>query len=121
MTTTVFSNVFVFFPIAKNIGNLLGLQALQDALNISRSHALEIVELVSFQILQNLGKADKTRDELFDEYLINFNKQQVISSDIFFHFVWKIGMCFKYLFVHCLECRSEAEQRNQALHVMYQR
>ncbi|KAG1676576.1 Amphiphysin [Nymphon striatum] len=28
------------------------------------------------EILQNLGKADKTRDELFDEYLNNFNKQQ---------------------------------------------
>lgn len=34
------------------------------------------VQLVTFQLLQNLGKADKTTDELFDVYVNNFNKQQ---------------------------------------------
>ena len=29
------------------------------------------------QILQNLGKADKTTDEIFEEHLMNFNTQQV--------------------------------------------
>jgi hypothetical protein len=32
------------------------------------------------QILQNLGKADKTTDEIFDEHLQNFNTQQVNST-----------------------------------------
>ncbi|TMW40078.1 hypothetical protein DOY81_014842, partial [Sarcophaga bullata] len=27
-------------------------------------------------ILQNLGKVDRTSDEIFDEYLTNFNRQQ---------------------------------------------
>ena len=29
------------------------------------------------QILQNLGKSDKTTDEIFEEHLMNFNTQQV--------------------------------------------
>ena len=29
-----------------------------------------------FQLLQNLGKADKTTDDIFDEHLLNFNIQQ---------------------------------------------
>lgn len=32
--------------------------------------------LFSFQILQNLGKVDRTADEIFDEHLTNFNRQQ---------------------------------------------
>merc|ERR1711909_218448 len=32
------------------------------------------------KILQNLGKADKTTDEIFDEHLLNFNTQQVNST-----------------------------------------
>ena len=32
------------------------------------------------QILQNLGKADKTTDEIFEEHLMNFNTQQVNST-----------------------------------------
>ena len=32
-----------------------------------------------FQILQNLGKADKTTDEIFEDHLQNFNTQQVRS------------------------------------------
>jgi len=32
------------------------------------------------KILQNLGKADKTTDEIFDEHLINFNTQQVNAT-----------------------------------------
>lgn len=31
---------------------------------------------IFFQILQNLGKVDRTSDEIFDEYLTNFNRQQ---------------------------------------------
>ena len=29
-----------------------------------------------FQLLQNLGKADRTTDEIFEEHLQNFNLQQ---------------------------------------------
>jgi len=32
------------------------------------------------KILQNLGKADKTTDEIFDEHLLNFNMQQVNAT-----------------------------------------
>ena len=32
------------------------------------------------QILQNLGKADKTTDEIFEEHLQNFNTQQVNAT-----------------------------------------
>ena len=32
------------------------------------------------QILQNLGKADKTTDEIFEEHLQNFNSQQVNAT-----------------------------------------
>lgn len=28
------------------------------------------------QLLQNLGKVDRTADEIFDEHLTNFNRQQ---------------------------------------------
>lgn len=31
----------------------------------------------SFQLLENLGKADRTTDEVFEENVINFQKQQV--------------------------------------------
>lgn len=31
---------------------------------------------VSLQLLQNLGKVDRTADEIFDEHLTNFNRQQ---------------------------------------------
>ncbi|XP_076031779.1 amphiphysin isoform X2 [Oratosquilla oratoria] len=31
---------------------------------------------IKTKILQNLGKADKTTDEIFDDYEVNFNKQQ---------------------------------------------
>ena len=33
-----------------------------------------------FQLLQNLGKADKTTDEIFEEHLLNFNQQQANST-----------------------------------------
>lgn len=29
-----------------------------------------------FQLLQNLGKVDRTGDEIFDEHLTNFTRQQ---------------------------------------------
>lgn len=32
------------------------------------------------QILQNLGKVDRTADEIFDEHLTNFNRQQNNAS-----------------------------------------
>jgi len=34
----------------------------------------------SFQILQNLGKVDKTADDIFDEHVTNFNKQQYAAT-----------------------------------------
>ena len=37
-------------------------------------------KLFLFQILQNLGKADKTTDEIFEEHLQNFNTQQVNAT-----------------------------------------
>ena len=33
-------------------------------------------------VLQNLGKVDKTQDELFDEFLNNFAKQQVTAAKL---------------------------------------
>ena len=33
-------------------------------------------------VLQNLGKVDKTQDELFDEFLSNFAKQQVTAAKL---------------------------------------
>ncbi|CAK9304125.1 unnamed protein product [Gordionus sp. m RMFG-2023] len=35
------------------------------------------------KILVNLGKVDKTKDDLFDDYISNFNKQQLISSKLY--------------------------------------
>ena len=35
---------------------------------------------ILLQILQNLGKADKTTDEIFEEHLQNFNTQQVNAT-----------------------------------------
>ena len=32
------------------------------------------------QLLQNLGKADKTTDEIFEEHLLNFNQQQANAT-----------------------------------------
>lgn len=32
--------------------------------------------LLLLQLLQNLGKVDRTADEIFDEHLTNFNRQQ---------------------------------------------
>ena len=35
---------------------------------------------IFLQLLQNLGKADKTTDEIFEEHLQNFNQQQAHST-----------------------------------------
>ncbi len=35
---------------------------------------------LSLQLLQNLGKADKTTDEIFEEHLQNFNHQQLNAN-----------------------------------------
>ena len=34
------------------------------------------------QLLQNLGKADKTTDEIFEEHLQNFNQQTTNSTKL---------------------------------------
>lgn len=34
----------------------------------------------SHQLLQNLGKVDRTADEIFDEHLVNFNRQQTNAN-----------------------------------------
>ena len=34
------------------------------------------------QLLQNLGKVDRTADEIFDEHLTNFNKQQTSANKL---------------------------------------
>lgn len=31
---------------------------------------------IDLQLLQNLGKVDRTADEIFDDHLTNFNRQQ---------------------------------------------
>ena len=36
--------------------------------------------IFSSQILQNLGKSDATRDEIFEEHLENFTSQQVAAT-----------------------------------------
>ncbi len=33
-----------------------------------------------FQLLQNLGKADKTTDEIFEEHRLNFNQQEANAT-----------------------------------------
>jgi len=38
------------------------------------------IERMYVKILQNLGKADKTTDEIFEEHLQNFNTQQVNAT-----------------------------------------
>lgn len=35
-----------------------------------------ILSLISLQLLRNLGKVDQTADEIFDDHLSNFNRQQ---------------------------------------------
>ena len=43
-----------------------------------RNPLSSVISLMSHvQILQNLGKSDKTTDEIFEEHLMNFNTQQV--------------------------------------------
>ena len=37
---------------------------------------------VSFQFKQRVGKGDETKDEVFDEFVNNFNKQQVTMNII---------------------------------------
>ena len=39
-----------------------------------------IVVFLFLQLLQNLGKADKTTDEIFEEHLLNFNQQQANAT-----------------------------------------
>lgn len=34
------------------------------------------------QILQNLGKVDRTADEIFDDHLTNFTKQQLSANKL---------------------------------------
>ncbi len=38
--------------------------------------------LLSLQILQNLGKVDRTADEIFDEHLTNFSRQQTNATKL---------------------------------------
>jgi hypothetical protein len=35
-----------------------------------------------FQLLQNLGKADRTTDDIFEEHMGNFNQQQMNANRI---------------------------------------
>merc|ERR1712227_867707 len=58
-----------------------------DSLNMADTKTANISRLVIKQagrakekILQNLGKADKTTDEIFEEHLQNFNTQQVNAT-----------------------------------------
>ena len=37
----------------------------------------------NFQILQNLGKADRTTDEIFEEHLLNFTQQQTSATRLY--------------------------------------
>ena len=39
--------------------------------------------LIFFQILQNLGKADRTTDEIFEEHLLNFTQQQTSATRLY--------------------------------------
>lgn len=38
--------------------------------------------LIHLQILQNLGKVDRTADEIFDDHLNNFNRQQTNANKL---------------------------------------
>ena len=58
-----------------------------------------IVVFLFLQLLQNLGKADKTTDEIFEEHLLNFNQQQAnatrLQKDISNYIRCIKGMYFK--------------------------
>lgn len=45
---------------------------------ILKKHLVDV--FILFQLLQNLGKADKTTDEIFEEHLLNFNLQQANAT-----------------------------------------
>lgn len=48
----------------------------------NRSEKLHFFFLFTFQILQNLGKVDRTADEIFDEHLTNFSRQQLNATKL---------------------------------------
>lgn len=50
--------------------------ALADLVSMYRVERQLTYSPVLFQILQNLGKADRTTDEVFDDYVHNFSRQQ---------------------------------------------
>lgn len=41
-----------------------------------------LTNLFSLQILQNLGKVDRTADDIFDEHLQNFTRQQNAANKL---------------------------------------
>lgn len=59
--------------IAKTLNQLIKIH-----FNISENNKpkIKVVFNTFFQLLQNLGKVDRTADEIFDEHLANFHSQQ---------------------------------------------
>ena len=47
------------------------------------SHILFLFFSRTIQMLQKLGKADETRDELFEHYVHNFNSQQAAANRLY--------------------------------------
>lgn len=41
-----------------------------------------LFSLIGLQILQNLGKVDRTADDIFDDHLNNFNRQQTNANKL---------------------------------------
>ena len=51
------------------------LEAAVDGISVSSFPSLCLL-----QLMQNLGKADRTTDDIFEEHLANFNQQQVNAN-----------------------------------------
>lgn len=73
-----------------------GLDANSSSLMVNLSSSV-----VLFQILQNLGKVDRTSDEIFEEHLQNFTRQQNAANRLQKEFNNYIR-CVRGKFLFCL-------------------
>lgn len=59
------------------------------------------------KILQNLGKVDRTGDEIFDDHLTNFTKQQISANRLqkeFNNYIRCIRGMYSLSFIHLFSC-----------------
>ena len=60
---------------------LFGLQRTFDVLISCLNHYIIFVLLFAFvtQVLEKMQKADKTKDDVYEEFVMNFKKQEVLK------------------------------------------